>query len=230
MSVYDGPKISTNGLVLALDAGNRLSYVSGSTLWNDISNNNNNGTLTNGPTFNAVNGGSIVFDGTNDYVQIPTFLISTGSFSCESFFQWSSLGTGIGTIFSLNYDYPNTGYLIRQKDDSTGKFVIWSDYGSESGIFSTSALIINTWNHVAVIQNSGICSIYINGVLDSAQSLPNPVLSQSFRVLIGVRATSGSSAGAYLPGRIAVAKIYNRALSASEVLQNFNAQKSRFGL
>jgi hypothetical protein len=226
---YAFGKIVTDGLVLCLDAADRNSYVSGSTTWSNIVG-SNTGSLINGPTFNTGSGGNIVFDGVDDYVQIPTFLIPTGSFSCESFFQWSSLGIGTGTIFSLNYDFPNTGYLIRQMDNNTGRFVIWSDYGSESGIFSTSALTANTWNHVTVIQNSGICSIYINGVLDSAQSLPNPVLSQSFRVLLGARATSGSSAGAYLPGRIAVAKIYNRALSAQEVAQNYNAQKSRFGL
>ena len=67
---YRTPPIVTNGLVLALDAGNTLSYVSGSTTWRDLSGNNNSGSLVNGPTFNSVNGGSIVFDGSNDYVEI----------------------------------------------------------------------------------------------------------------------------------------------------------------
>lgn len=230
MAFNYSPKVITDGLVLYLDAANRYSYVSGSTSWNDISRGGNNGTLTNGPTFNSANGGSIVFDGIDDYVIIPTFTIPTGSFSCESFFQWSNLGTDRGTIFSLNYNYPTTGYLIRQRDDSSGKFVIWSDYGSESGIFSTRALTINTWNHVVVVQLNNSCSIYINGMLDSSQSLPNPALSQSYPILIGVRATSGFSAGAYLTGRIGINKIYNRALSATEVLQNYNATKTRFGL
>jgi len=226
---YAFGKIVTDGLVLCLDAADRNSYVSGSTTWFDMAG-SNNGTLTNGPTFNTGSGGNIVFDGVDDYTTIPTFTIPTGSFSCESFFQWSNLGSGRGSIFSLNYNNPTTGYLIRQKDDSSGKFVIWSDYGSESGIFSTAALTINTWNHVVVVQSSGTCLIYINGVLDSSQSLPNPVLNQSYPILLGVRATSGPSAGAYLPGRIGVSRIYNRTLSATEVLQNYNAQKSRFGL
>jgi hypothetical protein len=224
------PKIVTDGLVLALDAGNAKSYTSGSTTWFDRSGNARNGTLTNGPTYNSANGGSIVFDGVDDYVTISTFSIPTGSFSCESFFQWSNLGTSRGTIFSLNYDYPNTGYLIRQRDDSSGKFVIWSDYGSESGVFSTAALTINTWNHVVVVQLNGTCSIYINGVLDSSQALPNPALSQSYPILLGVRAPSGPSAGAYLPGRIGISKIYNRALSTFEIQQNFNALRGRYGI
>ena len=68
MSFSYSPKIITDGLVLYLDAANPYSYVSGSTVWNDISRGGNNGTLINGPTFSSANNGSIVFDGTNDYV------------------------------------------------------------------------------------------------------------------------------------------------------------------
>ena len=67
MATIGGSNIVTNGLVLALDAANRRSYISGSFVWNDISGNRNSGSLINGPTFDSANGGSIVFDGTNDY-------------------------------------------------------------------------------------------------------------------------------------------------------------------
>ena len=70
MGFYRGPNIVTDGLVLVLDAANPTSYISGSTTWRDLSGNNNSGSLVNGPTFNSVNGGSIVFDGSNDYVEI----------------------------------------------------------------------------------------------------------------------------------------------------------------
>jgi len=70
--VYNnGPKIVTSGLVLALDAGNTKSYPGSGTVWTDLSGNGNTGTLTNGPTFNSSNGGSIVFDGVDDFVNIP---------------------------------------------------------------------------------------------------------------------------------------------------------------
>ena len=71
MSAFGGPNIVDNGLVLYLDAGNRKSYTSGSTTWFDKSGFNNNGTLTNGPTFDSGNGGNIVFDGADDYGIIP---------------------------------------------------------------------------------------------------------------------------------------------------------------
>jgi hypothetical protein len=227
--IYGGTGYVTTGLVLNLDAGNYASYPTTGTKWVDISGNYNNGVLTNGPVWSNTSGGTFTFDGVDDYVNIPTFLLPVSSFSCESFFQWSNLGSDRGSIFSLNYNYPNSGYLIRQKDDGSGKFVVWSDYGSESGIFSTAALTNNTWNHVVVVQSVGTCLIYINGVLDSSQSLPNPVLNQSYPILLGTRALSGS-VGAFLTGKISVSKIYNRVLSASEVLQNYNALKGRFGL
>ena len=71
---YANGKIVTNGLVLSLDAADRNSYPGTGTTWRDMSGNGNNGTLTDGPTFNSNNGGSIVFDGTNDYVALtPSF-------------------------------------------------------------------------------------------------------------------------------------------------------------
>ena len=67
MALHHSPRIVTSGLVLALDAADRNSYPGSGTTWTDLSGNANNGTLTNGPTFNSANGGSIVFDGTNDF-------------------------------------------------------------------------------------------------------------------------------------------------------------------
>ena len=104
MSRKNGPSIATNGLVLYLDAANRQSYVSGSTSWNDISNNGNTGTLTNGPTFNSGSGGSIIFDGTNDYITLPNGLLSgTGDFTVNQWIKTDVTETG-GTTFG---NYPS---------------------------------------------------------------------------------------------------------------------------
>ena len=222
----------TDGLILNLDAAKLQSYPGSGTNWINLINNSiSGGTLINGPTLTGSGKNlAITFDGTNDYTTIPTFLISPSSFTCDSFFQWSNLGSSRGSIFSLNYDYPNSGYLIRQKDDGSGKFVIWSDYGNETGIFSNNAIKINEWYNVVVTQSGDTCFIYLNGSLDSIQSLPKPVLNQSYQILLGVRAVSGTSAGAYMTGRIATSKIYNKALSPFEVYQNFNALKGRYDI
>ena len=212
-------------------------FVTGSKslIWNDLSGNSNATLLSSSvsasiPRFNSLNENVLNFDGIGSYANISTFVIPTSSFSCESFFQWADIGASRGSIFSLNYNYPTSGYLIRQRDDSSGRLVIWSDNGTESSVFSTTALTANIWNHIVVVQSSGTCFIYINGVLDSSQSLQNPILNQSYPILLGTRAFSGASAGAYLKGKIAVSKIYNRSLTASEVEQNYNAYKSRFNL
>ena len=220
ISRFNTPNIVKTNLLLNLDSTNSVSYPSTGTVWGDLSGYGNTGTLTNGPTFNSTSK-SIVFDGVNDYINIPTFKIPVDSFTCETYFLWSNLGSSRGSLFSLNYNYPTSGYLIRQRDDGSGKFVVWSDYGSESGVFSTNALSSNVWNHVAVVQTNGTCLIYINGVLDSSQSLPNPVLNQSYPILLGTRAPSGPSAGAFLTGNILESRIYNRVLSSSEVSQNY---------
>ena len=101
MAFNYSPKIVTDGLVLYMDAANSKSYVSGSTTWNDISRSGNNGTLINGPTFNSSNGGSIVFDGTNDYVNLSDSdnWFYTGNFTIEFWYYFNSVPDSLGQFF-----------------------------------------------------------------------------------------------------------------------------------
>ncbi len=226
MSVYDGPKISTNGLVLALDAGNRLSYVSGSTLWNDISNNNNNGTLTNGPTFNAANGGSIVFDGVDDFVNYGnnTLLNLNKHTICFWFYPKD---TTTKEIIVKSSD-SNNGVGPYEVFQNTGK--IWYRLNFNSNPNTTISgninYNVNQWNYIVATYDNINMKTYINTVLDINTSF-TPILTNS---------TGDLCIGAYantqypLNANMSIVTIYNRAFSASEVLQNFNAQKSRFGL
>ena len=82
MAVLNGPGIITSGLISALDAADRNSYPGSGTTWTDISGNNNNGTLTNGPTFSSTNGGAIVLDGADDYINTGTINLQR-NFSLE---------------------------------------------------------------------------------------------------------------------------------------------------
>jgi len=70
MAASLGPKITTNGLVLAIDAADKNSYPGSGTVWTDLSGNRNTGTLNNGPTYNSLVGGNILLDGTDDYVSV----------------------------------------------------------------------------------------------------------------------------------------------------------------
>jgi hypothetical protein len=226
MSVYDGPKISTNGLVLALDAGNRLSYVSGSTLWNDISNNNNNGTLTNGPTFNATNGGSIVFDGVDDYVALPNGLLSgTGDFTINQWIKADSNEHG-GTTFG-NYPSGNLqlffGFnFIGMWLSNSSTYLGTSPWNTTLPEFTTQPVMITA------LRSGSTTYFYINGSLKKTGSSSSSIGTSSNIFRIGDNTNNVGSE--QFKGSVFSTQVYNRALSAQEVLQNFNTQKSRFGL
>ena len=110
MSFSNGPTVVTNGLVLSLDAGDRNSYVSGSTTWFDLAG-TNNGTLTNGPTFNTGSFGSIVFDGVDDYV--ATTGIQAPSFSISSWVRLNEINRFHGIIGRADSIFSNLSYAFR---------------------------------------------------------------------------------------------------------------------
>jgi len=232
MSVYDGPKISTNGLVLALDAGNRLSYVSGSTLWNDISNNNNNGTLINGPTFNTANGGSIVFDGVDDYVNLtPTsFTIGISPFTIGGWFNVDTTSTNYGC--GITFGSGNVGRqfwigYVTTAQYGTNNTLGGGGYGRNLG---SGIPPDNNFHSVYAISSGGstpTVSIYVDGIFKISSSFAMNIYESGSKIGIG---DDNGNLNYRLKGRTSSFQIYNRALSAQEVLQNFNAQKSRFGL
>lgn len=218
-----GQKIVTNGLVLNLDAAQLRSYPTSGTTWTDLSGQGNNGTLVNGVGFNSDNGGGLTFDGVNDYVSLSNDTgIGTSSFTCESIVSFGATGN-INSLFSINYNYPNSGYLIRT---TSNYLIIFSDYGSEVSVTSNWSFELNTIYHITIVQNHNNISIYINSQLDKSSTLRYPILNTINDTYIGRRGVSG----AYLNGTLYKSQIYNRALSATEVLQNYNATKSRFGL
>ena len=217
--------IVTNGLVLNLDAAKTDSYPGTGTTWRDLSGNSNNGTLTNGPTFSGIGKqASIVFDGVDDYVNLGNLGLPTSSFTCQCVFKYDTTANG-NTLINLNYSYPNSGYLIRQ---NSGPIIVFTNNGSETSITSNTSISTNIIYHLTVIQNNGVCSIYLNGVLDKQSNLSNPVLNSSKDTYLGRRGEP--SIGAYLNGNIYSIQIYNRSLTASEVAQNYNATKGRFNL
>jgi hypothetical protein len=224
-----GPKITTNGLVLCVDAADKNSYIGSGTTWTDVSNTGNNGTLTNGPTFSNLNGGCIVFDGTTTGQQV-TIGSQTINFTSGGTFEiWTKIDNVNRNqgFFSMN---PGATYINFYSPGATNQKMRWEVIGNSANAFnainSLTTLQNNVWYHVVgnFDPSGGSTRIYINGSFDNSQSsytnVPSSVTSQT---IIG-------SYGGILDGNIAVAKIYNRPLSASEVLQNYNATKSRFGL
>lgn len=224
MGVSGGPYIvRDSSLVLELDAADRNSYVSGSLVWNDVSGNANNGTLTNGPTFSNDN---IVFDGVNDTVNFASSTNATtvGLNGYHSVELWVSPSVVTGDKGMFNCDNGgavtnrNLHYIIRNSKFHLGWYNV--DVSGVQTIFA------NTWYNVVFLLDTDMRQkIYINGILD-AQGSPVGSFFNGGTATIQI----GIYAGLYFSGSMEICKVYNRSLSAQEVLQNYNSQKSRFGL
>jgi hypothetical protein len=230
----DYPSIVTDGLVLNLDAGFVPSYPRSGTTWSDISLSGNSGTLTNGPTYVSDNGGGISFDGANDYVTLGNNVLKyQDSFTVEVWCKFTSLPNNPGSACSArhpivyNHDY---GYNLLVS--STG-ILTWNIYNTSSQskqVLSKNSVIGNTYFHGVGIKNGATISVYVNGVFQSSDILStNQVYYVNLPFTIGGFATCGPNKF-YANGNINNVKIYNRALTDDEILQNYNATKSRFGL
>lgn len=222
MAFSFSPKIVTEGLVLYLDAANRYSYPGAGTTWSDISRGGNNSLLTNGPTFNSANGGNIVLDGTNDYVScgnLTNLQITQGTIS--AWVRTSSPGSDFRGIIAKQRNY---GIFIRNGILTT------YDWGAAAERTTSINIADGTWKNTVMTftTNTGNPSnnaiIYLNGIAVLTTTIKYD--ADTVEVQIG----NGGIASQYINGNIAQAKIYNRALSSTEVLQNYNATKTRFGL
>jgi Concanavalin A-like lectin/glucanases superfamily len=219
-----GPQpIVTNGLVLALDAANKKSYSGSGTTWTDLSGNGNNGTLTNGPTFSSDNGGSIVFDGIDDYVDIGIkSTLQPQSLSVSLWFKVSSYPVSNAQIVrSRGY-----GWGIQLN----GSLLSSSLYTSTSNQINSSGTVIplNIYNHCLFTYSNSTFCMYLNGFqIYTTTSPTNTIYYSGGYIAIG---RDADSSGSYFNGNVSNAQIYNRALSSTEVLQNYNSQKTRFNL
>ena len=225
MSGISGPKIITSGCVLSLDAAERLSYPRTGTTWRDLSGNNNNGTLTNGPTFNAGNLGSIVFDGTNDYVISSNF---TPNFSTKTLSGWVKLssisqqGGGLITLQSIDglvFD----SIVYNETGQGWGFGSNGFNRTNWSGISETSTSI---WVNITATYENSNYRMYRNGILIYTLTSFG-ALNFNFNSNVQLAYRHLGSSG-YLAATISQGFVYNRALSATEILNNYNATKSRF--
>ena len=232
MGVAYNSSIVTNGLVLCLDAANPKSYPGSGTTWTDLSGNGNTGTLTNGPTYSSANGESIVFDGVNDFIDCGfSSSVRSSNVSYEVWIRFSvsqqsksiiSLhkdGTG-GCSIGLHDNFPNR---IKFHTNTIGA-------NNGNGILGTNQLNDNIWHHIVGTYNSSNSTmmLYVDGILDRTLVGPTTPIYPSDRNLNIGRWTGGGTQN--FNGNISNAKIYNRALSAAEIQQNFNALRGRYGI
>jgi hypothetical protein len=224
-----GPGIILDGLILNLDAANTKSYVSGSTTWTDISRTGNNSTLINGPSFNTGSGGSIGFDGVDDIVTTSSTISLSGSntrtLECWIFLTANQSKNIMGFGDSAN------GQLFDTILWFTSGFqrVVGHYYGGGFDTISTlparNTINLNAWNQVVHTYSGTVASLYTNGILSNSLTVNINTTNTVFNV--GAGSFSGYN---FFSGRISNAKVYNKALTAQEILQNYNATKGRFGL
>jgi hypothetical protein len=234
---WRGPNIVRDGLVLYLDAGSPNSYQGSGTTWKDISKfYQNNGTLVNGPTFSSGNGGSIVFDGVNDYVNCGngSSINIVNNVSVNIWFKINSFGGYQGIIAKRNFSTGFTNYGINFNNSIDALSVYFNTDGGSNFKFASTTMTnnftTNIWYNVCGVfeKSSSNTNIYIykNGILLTSNTVSGNLATVSTPLTLGSSAINAE----LFNGNIAVGQIYNRALSASEVQQNYNATKGRFGL
>jgi len=211
--------IATQGLVLNLDAAIKGSYPGTGTTWTDVSNNGNNGTLTNGPTFSSADYGSIVFDGVDDYVGFTSQPLNsvTTAVTYASWYNITNLTTR-RVLFSFKDS------LVAAT--STG-FDYWWNVAATQGSL-TANMSTGSWSHMVLTQNNTAVNLYMNGSPISSV-VGGTITTQREAKAIGQYDTSPGAIGKFL-GSISQAQIYNQALSQFQVWQNFNSYKSRYGI
>ena len=234
MGTFGGAQpIVTDGLVFAVDAANYESYTSGSTTWSDLSGNSNNGTLTNGPTFDSGNGGSIVFDGSDDYVKATPIQPQYFSLCC-----WFK-GTGApanndsfgASLICSDPQYNGTIPWILNYAWNDERVGILIEHNNTITTTSNGLVKQNNLYYACATYNGSVAKIYINGEEEaSVARSTDPTYNTTGDNNVRIGMWGYSSYQRNFNGHIYNASIYNKALSSTEILQNYNALKSRFDL
>ena len=228
-----GPKseiqkyITTDGLTMHFDAGNKNSYSGTGTTINDLTSYGYNGTFTNGPTYSN---GYIAFDGTDDYVTMGTamdFATYTSGFTID-LWTYPTAAT-FSSLFSSAWGTSGTQWQVYVWYNTSSQFGSTQRYsGNQNDFNTTNVFPVNNWYNVVVTSNNTTCYIYVNGtsqVSNGTGQINNQDASREVRL-----GNFKNYSAAQYNGRIASCRVYNRALNSNEITQNYNIQKSRFGL
>jgi hypothetical protein len=231
MAFHYSPKIVTDGLIFYIDVANTKSYSTGTTLL-DLTTNKYSSTLFNGVNFSSSNSGILVFDGVDDFVSGPTssnFAFDLNDFSVSHWFYINSFTGSALTPTILDLRSVNT-----LSGGATG--FAYSDYvldnkfrlywGTSDKYVSTTDIYEGYWYNITSVRLGLTLSVYINGLLDGFTTSTSNLNENGFRIGRNISTVNTS----YLNGGVAIIKIYNRALTSTQVSQNFNTTKSRFGL
>jgi hypothetical protein len=238
MSYNSGGRIVSDGLVMYLDAANRKSFVSGSSVWRDLSNNSRSGSLLNQPAFSSINGGVISFDGTDDVVSGSiNGDIFTGSFTQTAWIYKLNANQIWQGVFNNSSPATNYAYHV-----GFGQGTATAPYNSvgvhqlgvaESGVWLNISTHINKWLYIVVTKSGSTLNIYCykdGSLLQTSGTITwnggNFAKTNNYQV---GRIWAGTGVVPF-QGYIPQIAVYSRTLSATEILNNYNVTKKRFGL
>ena len=228
MGLAHSPKIITDNLVLCLDAANTKSYGGSGTTWTDLSSEGYNGTIS-GATYTSGVDGYFDFDGTNDSVTIDSGIRSTvgefvatssNPFSISIWFEPTTSDTGRNCMFAKANGFGSAGNIFLEYAGTNLSSVI---RGTSTSNFYTS--LTSTWHEVVICWDGTTFKSYVNGSFVSNLSV-GTAASQNTDVKIG---NSGNGNEPF-DGKISNVKVYTKGLTATEVAQNFNALRGRYGI
>ena len=218
MGIDVGPIETTDGLVLHLDAGNTRSYPgSGNTVY-DLSGFGNTSALTNGPTYNSSNLGAFVLDGSNDYILVNSQanILSKTAYTKIAYIYISNFST-VNNIISGGFSGQHAFWMFGTDKLNAGHNGAWNT------VVGATSLSLNTWYFAAVTYSDSTgWKLYLNGREDGT-SASTTTFTGNQEIVIGAY-----SSGNNFTGRISNIQVYNRALTATEIFQNYHATKGRY--
>ena len=223
MGAFGGPDIVTDGLVFAVDAGSTRSYPGSGTTTTSLVG-SATGALNNGVGFTSSFGGGFTFDGADDNISIGSSILNVDAFTVEAIVNITSIGNNNKTIFSAGNGSSSGIWLLKHRS-GLGNRLIFHGYDGVNprvDVQSTNAIPDAENAYVAVTFNGTSYQLYINGVADGNSVSDNKVGATSSNFI------ASFNGGAEAAGTIYAVRLYNKALSATEVAQNFNSQKTRF--
>ena len=234
MGTSYNPKIVTNGLVLNLDAANKKSYPGTGTSWYDLTKNKYNFTLYNSPTYSSLNNGILTFSKTSlQYAEYSATLSSLSNWTVETWVKFTTTPASSSQVTALIvgiYNGANLNFCIGTTNSPT-------DYTIRAGFYNGAwrqssighSPSAETWySYTATYDGSNII-LYVNGILFNSTGYIGTSQSGG-GVRIARRWDSTLTSTNLTDGSVSIARLYNKALIANEVLQNYNATKGRFGL
>ena len=228
MASAAGPNIITDGLVLHLDAANTNSYPGSGTTWTDISGKGHNGTLDNGPTFSSGNMGYISLDGTNDHIETGLSYNPNQPFSFTMVFRLDTIKEWHNLV-DMFTDATNRNFQLFVEGDGDYR-IFWGNPSAGSHAITSPTTVANVWYFGAFTcdGSTGTLYRYGNGTLDKASASIGSATYSTNPVVLGRRGDSHSNG--YVNGDISYFQFYNKELTETQIKQNYNALRWRYGI